>query len=233
MGQVLAVIRKEFLEVVADRQSFRGTALQSFIFFAIAGLYLPWRSAHGEMWNSLSILLTMYALLPTVIATSVAADAFAGELERGTLESLLATSVTDTAVFWGKALTAVCMSMTLCLTCLLSAIVITVYVHKLPPATVDPATVALVVLGHLATSTCLTSIAIFVSAKVKVARAAQQALSIGTLLSIFGLTAAAPFLALSQWATVAGGELVLVFIGCVALATMTRFFRRDRIFEES
>ncbi len=231
MGMVMAVLRKEFLEVVADRQSFRGTALQSLIFFAIAGLFFPWRSAQGEMWSSLSVMLTMYALLPTVVATSVAADAFAGELERGTLESLLATAVTDTAVFWGKALTAVSLSLTLSLACLLSALFITLYVHRLPLSIVDPIAIGLVLLGHIGAATCLTAIAIYVSAKVKVARAAQQALSIGTLVSIFGLTASAPYLKLAEWPRVATGELLLLLAGCAALAAMARFFRRDRIFE--
>lgn len=231
MGMVLAVLRKEFLEVVADRQSLRGTALQSMIFFGICGVFSPWRSAHGEMWSSLSLMLTLYGLLPTVIATSVAADAFAGELERGTLESLLATAVTDAGVFWGKALTAVCMSLTLCTACLLSAVFITIHVNHLPPQTVDPRVLLLVVLGHIGASTCLTAIAIYVSSKVKVARAAQQALSIGSLLGIFGLTMAAPYLQLSDWSRIAGAEAILLLAGCAALAAMARFFRRDRIFE--
>jgi len=228
---VLAVLRKEFLEIVADRQSLRGTALQSMIFFGICGVFSPWRSAHGEMWGSLSLMLTLYALLPTVIATSVAADAFAGELERGTLESLLATAVTDSAVFWGKALTAVSMSLTLSVACLLSALFITFHVHHLPLDTVDPRVLFLVVLGHIGASTCLTAIAIYVSSKVKVARSAQQALSIGSLLGIFGLTMAGSFLERSGWWRIAEGEALLLLAGCMAMAAMARFFRRDRIFE--
>jgi ABC-2 type transport system permease protein len=231
MGMVLAVFRKEFLEIVADRQSFRGTALQGAIFFVLCGLFLPWRSASGEMWSSLSTMLTLYGLLPTVIATSVAADAFAGELERGTLESLLATAVSDAAVFWGKALMAVAMSTSLCAACLLSAAFVTVEVHKLPLGILDLPVILLVLLGHIAICTCMTAIAIYVSVRLKVARAAQQALSVGTLVSIFGLNAAAPYLSAVQWQRVAAGELVILLVGCMALAAMTRFFRRDRIFE--
>jgi ABC-type Na+ efflux pump permease subunit len=231
MGMVMAVFRKELLEVVADRQSFRGTALQSTIFFLICGLFLPWRSSSGEMWRSLTTMLTLYALLPTVIATSVAADAFAGELERGTLESLLATAVTDAAGFWGKALTAVTMSTTLCLACLLSAAFISVGVHKLPLHVINVPVILLVLLGHVAVATCLTSLAIYISARLKVARAAQQALSLGTLVGIFGLNLAAPLLATVPWQKIGAGELLILLVGCSALATMTRFFRRDRIFE--
>ena len=233
MAQVLAVFRKELLEVLADRQSLRGTALQTAIFFGMCGVFVPWRSTGGDMWQSLATMLVLYALLPTVIATSVAADAFAGELERGTLESLLATSVSDAAVFWGKALTAVSMSLTLCVACLVSAAFITVRVHGLPLSTVNGRVVALVILGHIAASTCLTAIAVYISARVKVARAAQQAVSIGTLVGVFVLSAAGRFLNLDQLPKVFSGEVAMLVAGCAGLATMARFFRRDAIFEES
>ena len=48
----------------------------------------------------------MFLIMPLMLSTSIAAESFAGERERKTLEGLLYTSATDTALFIGKALAA-------------------------------------------------------------------------------------------------------------------------------
>jgi ABC-type Na+ efflux pump permease subunit len=48
----------------------------------------------------------MFLIMPLMLSTSIAAESFAGERERKTLEALLYTSATDTELFIGKALAA-------------------------------------------------------------------------------------------------------------------------------
>ncbi|MDX9851426.1 MAG: ABC transporter permease subunit [Anaerolineaceae bacterium] len=48
----------------------------------------------------------MFLIMPLMLSTSIAAESFAGERERKTLEGLLYTSATDTELFIGKALAA-------------------------------------------------------------------------------------------------------------------------------
>jgi ABC-2 type transport system permease protein len=48
----------------------------------------------------------LYLLVPLVVATVIAADSFAGERERGTLEALLHTPTTDRELLTGKFLAA-------------------------------------------------------------------------------------------------------------------------------
>lgn len=48
----------------------------------------------------------LYLLVPLMVATVIAADSFAGELDRGTLEALLNTPTTDRELFVGKFLSA-------------------------------------------------------------------------------------------------------------------------------
>ena len=48
----------------------------------------------------------LYLLIPLITATVIAADSFAGERERGTLEALLHTATTDRDLLWGKFLAA-------------------------------------------------------------------------------------------------------------------------------
>lgn len=52
------------------------------------------------------LLAPLYLLVPVAVATVVAADSFAGERERGTLEVLLTAPVTDTELFVAKVLAA-------------------------------------------------------------------------------------------------------------------------------
>lgn len=48
----------------------------------------------------------MFLIMPLMLSSSIAAESFAGERERKTLEALLYTSATDTELFVGKALAA-------------------------------------------------------------------------------------------------------------------------------
>lgn len=48
----------------------------------------------------------LYMLIPLMVATVIAADSFAGELDRGTLEALLNTPTSDRELFLGKFLSA-------------------------------------------------------------------------------------------------------------------------------
>jgi ABC-2 type transport system permease protein len=52
------------------------------------------------------LVVPLYLLVPLVVATVIAADAFAGERERRTLEALLNTATTDEELFIGKLLAA-------------------------------------------------------------------------------------------------------------------------------
>jgi ABC-2 type transport system permease protein len=51
-------------------------------------------------------LAPLYLLIPLIVATVIAADSFAGERERGTLEALLHTSVSDRELMTAKVLAA-------------------------------------------------------------------------------------------------------------------------------
>jgi len=63
----------------------------------------------GQRWVVLALvyfLAPMYLILPLMVASVIAADSFAGEKERKTLEALLYTPTTDGELFLGKVLSA-------------------------------------------------------------------------------------------------------------------------------
>jgi ABC-type Na+ efflux pump permease subunit len=51
------------------------------------------------------VFAPMFLIFPLAFATVVAAESFAGERERKTLEALLYTSATEKELFWGKVIT--------------------------------------------------------------------------------------------------------------------------------
>jgi len=61
-------------------------------------------------------LAPLYLLVPLIVATVIAADSFAGERERGTLEALLHTATTDRELLLGKFLAAWVPAVTVSLT---------------------------------------------------------------------------------------------------------------------
>lgn len=81
------------------------TTVTMVMFVLLLGVVLPWRV--GAAWLSAPWVAMVWAWLPVFLVTSVTADTFAGERERGTLEPLLATRLPDGPILYGKVLAAV------------------------------------------------------------------------------------------------------------------------------
>jgi ABC-2 type transport system permease protein len=69
------------------------------------GIILPWQL--GDVWLGSSIMLFYWPFAATSFVINVVVDAFAGERERHTLETLLASPLSDRGIFVGKYLAAV------------------------------------------------------------------------------------------------------------------------------
>lgn len=81
------------------------TTVTMVMFVLLLGVVLPWRV--GAAWLSAPWVAVVWAWLPVFLVTSVTADTFAGERERGTLEPLLATRLPDGPILYGKVLATV------------------------------------------------------------------------------------------------------------------------------
>jgi len=67
---------------------------------AILGIYLPWQN--GPEWARTPLLPAALSWLPLLLVGALVADSFAGERERKTLETLLASRLSDRAILLGK-----------------------------------------------------------------------------------------------------------------------------------
>lgn len=98
---VITVVKKELKEIMAISFS-RSHVLASLLMIGLLGFFIPWKS-ESYFLRQTSVTLSMYILLtPLIVCSGFVADSFAGEKERKTLESLLATRIPDSAVFTGK-----------------------------------------------------------------------------------------------------------------------------------
>lgn len=75
------------------------------VFMMFVGVAIPWLL--GLSWLQAPWSVLMWAWIPFFVVTTVTADSVAGERERRTLETLLATRLPDAAIVLGKVLAAV------------------------------------------------------------------------------------------------------------------------------
>jgi ABC-2 type transport system permease protein len=228
MRDSLTVLRKELTELVGNRHSARGALVQGGILVLLIGVFVP--AVDPKMWRLAAAMAALYLAFPGMLAAGVAADSFAGERERRTLETLLATPLADGAIFAGKAAAAILFSAGVTSTALLASIV-TVVVKGAPPPPL--AHVAAVLGGGVGIGLITTAISIFVSARVTVARSAQQVASVVSLLVAGGTLAIVAQLGIHlDWTTLPRIDAVLASVGVLALRAALGTFRRDRMFED-
>lgn len=106
IGDIGTVMWKE-IRALSHYRGSRTRALLSFIVpIAVVAVWFPLQMGLDwlEGWLSLFSLI-----VPMIIVMRVVPDSFAGERERHTLETLLASRLPDRAIFLGKLFTAVCL----------------------------------------------------------------------------------------------------------------------------
>jgi ABC-2 type transport system permease protein len=231
MTDAWTVTVKELIELLSDRSSRRGVLVQAILVTVALGVLVPRSTAQQWLVDSPDAIL-LFLLLPPVIAGSLGADAFAGERERRTLETLLATPLSDRAVVAGKALAALTAAIAVTVVSLIAA-VITVNVAAAPPAMFVPSWTVCggALFGAIASSCVTTAMAIGLSLRTTVARAVQQMVSLGFVVPVaLGASLAERAGFAFTWPHVFELELLAVIVGLGGLAVTAARFHRDRLF---
>jgi ABC-2 type transport system permease protein len=102
---VWTVARKEWLEIIDQLLRFKRGGWSILLVIAFLGVVSPLQM--GQEWLSSPLMFFYWPLLTSSMTSTLIADAIAGERERHTLETLLATRLSDTAIILGKILAAV------------------------------------------------------------------------------------------------------------------------------
>lgn len=179
MADTATVFRKEFRELVTNAAGPRGR-LGIVIFLAVFGVLMPLQT--GRDWILTPAALIPWAWLPFLLVSGVMADSVAGERERHTLETLLATRLPDRAILFGKVLAAVAYA---CLQVVIIAFAAAAAVNIAYPeggfVFYSLAMTAGILVYPLLVALLAAAIGVLVSIRAETARQAQQVMSAASL----------------------------------------------------
>lgn len=186
MNDIMTIVGKELNEFWKARGSLRSRLVSFLPILLVWGVYLPLQQR--DIWMAAPEGLGVwFMVLPLILAGGTAADSFAGERERHTLETLLATRLSDRDIFVGKVLATVIYCAGIVWSCaLLTLITFNVTRGTRPVFMYSLSVLLLLTLGTILISLLMTGIGVLVSLKAASVRAAAQIFSVITLAVFLG-----------------------------------------------
>lgn len=167
------ILRKEWLEFRDQLLRLRRGGLSAVVIVLLLGVITPLQ--FGPEWLESWVVMFYFPTLASSMASALIVDAIAGERERQTLESLLASRLPDSAILFGKMLAALSYG------CAFVAVNALVAILTLNIAYIDQAPVFFKprfggLLAILTIAACLaqTGIGVFISLRATTVRQAQQ-----------------------------------------------------------
>jgi ABC-2 type transport system permease protein len=94
------VLWKEWKEIVLERSAGGSGSYRPLILLLVLGIFVPLRMGPERFFSVAGLLAPTF--FSAIVITAVIADSFAGERERHTLETLLASRLSDHAILFGK-----------------------------------------------------------------------------------------------------------------------------------
>lgn len=181
------IVRKELKELVVARTCRSASCITMLVFLILFGIIAPWRLGHT--WLNDPQVFLVWVFLPIPLVISAAAESFAGERERHTLETLLASPLSDRAILTGKIIAAVLYGWLSSLAVLLLGLITINLVHFTDGFLVYAPLLGIgsLTLGLLA-SALTACIGVLVSLRVTTVRQAQLTLTL--LLTLLGFALA-------------------------------------------
>ncbi|MBN1292841.1 MAG: ABC transporter permease [Candidatus Latescibacteria bacterium] len=203
MTDILSIMWKEYKEFLHQRGTVRGTVIMMLIPTTILGVLFPMQT--GLIWIETPFSLLAWAFVPIMMVVAVIADSFAGERERHTLETLLASRLSDKTILFGKICAAMCY-----------ALIITVIVIFLGLITVnishwdgyfvfyEPDIFVSGLILSVLLACCASCIGIIISLRASTVRQAHQTLTIGLIVIVFTPGIISEFMPSGMKNTIAG-----------------------------
>ncbi|MDX1993387.1 MAG: ABC transporter permease subunit [bacterium] len=242
LHDIWTVAWKEWREYLVGQGGGRFGRLRSLAIILIAGAFIAFSS--GAQWatSPLAFLLSS-VYLPMVLTLTMVADSFAGERERHTLETLLASRLSDRAILFGKIAALTSYGWLLGLVGAVLSIVIANIgaLHEAPFFYTPQTALGIVGLGVLA-SGLIAGAGCLVSLRAPTVRQAQQTLSLLVIapfvIGVIGMQLVPESAQANLLNTLSGldgraallvGVLALVTIDGTLVAIALARFRRDRL----
>jgi ABC-type Na+ efflux pump permease subunit len=233
LSATLLIARRAAVESLRDRSTLISSAFFSLVLSLILVLTSIVPSANGpedRLAATMIALLLTAGLTPLTVATGIAAGQFAGEQEKGNLAPLLASPVSNRAIFGGKVLGAVLPAL------LYSAIAIVSYLIEIAiligpvKLTLLPPALALSMIALVpAVAIFAATIAAVISSRVRTYQAAQSIAGL-LLIPIFVPFYILAFL-LQSWGPLAvlGGVVVVLALDLILVLVGAASWRREEV----
>lgn len=100
MTDILTVVWREWKELFASQGRWKGGMFNFVLVSGVFGILLPMQMGRG--WVASPTMLLNWVWVPLLLLSNIVVDAVAGERERHTLETLLASRLPDSAIALGK-----------------------------------------------------------------------------------------------------------------------------------
>jgi len=241
IGDVVTVLWKESKEILAMGGGGVRGRIQFLFLIGAFGIFMP--LSLGSRWVTSPLAILMVGWFPLILVSVTIADSFAGERERHTLETLLASRLSDVSVLVGKMAAAVGYAWGITLLCLLVGVV-TVNIADWTGGFLfysGVTTLGTVLLSFLVALLASAS-GVLVSLRAETVRQANQTLGVATMVVFFlpvvGIQSMPDAMrqSLATWAMQAGtlnlvlvAALVLAVIDIALIAAAKKRFQRTKL----
>ena len=227
-----AVIWKECREIFFASGS--GLRLRLLFFVAAVGIYVPFRQ--GAEWVSAFTTPIIITVEVVFLLLNMIADVIAGERERHTLETLLASRLADSAILFGKIITTILYGWLVALVLMVVGLLtVNITDNKGTLLFYDWPILVSGLLVSLPVMAFITLLGAIISLKAATVRQAQQLLSLSFVLIIFASVFVLQTLP-AEWTKnldpagwIAGITLSVLIIDAVLMTILRTLFQRQRL----
>lgn len=185
IADILTIVWKEWREFKDQLFKLKRGGLSALVVVFMLGIVTPLQL--GPTWISSPLMLAYWPILAGSMVSTLISDAIAGERERHTLETLLATRLPDSAILIGKVVAAVMYGYVFAIMNIVVGWIVLNLRHPgdgiiLMPLKQVAALIVLIGLNCL----FLSGVGVFVSLRASTVRQAQQAFGVIMLVIFFG-----------------------------------------------
>jgi ABC-2 type transport system permease protein len=222
------------------KDKYRTNLFTLIILLTVFGILLPWHVGKEWVQSLLSMLPCVW--LPFSLVGTTMVDSFAGERERHTLETLLASRLSDRAILFGKILAGILYGAVITFLCMLVSLVTVNLVDGQAGLLLYPMPVALgLVILVLLVSTLASALGVLVSLRAASVRQAMQTFTIANAVLLIPVLAISlvhpallatitPFiLKISFFSLVIGAGGVLTLLDVILILAALALFKRAKL----
>jgi ABC-2 type transport system permease protein len=179
------VVWKEWREFRDQLLSLRRGGLSALILALILGIVAPVQL--GAEWVQSKLIIGYWPFLAATMVSSLIADSVAGERERHTLETLLASRLSDSAILIGKIIAAVIYGVGFAVANLaIGLVAVNVANREDGLLLFEPQRLAVTIILTILASLLMAGIGVFISLRASTVKQAQQAFGIAIIVLTMG-----------------------------------------------